>query len=121
MRGQDVHLHSQVTDGSEDLGELLPASTSLDQRAEVVLETTVDDARSMAESALQWICQNLFFLQQHRKAVSGLVHRYVPPLGCFFTSPWSNGKSCLLCSPKKHGFLDVYCVGRPDGLSWTPP
>ena len=42
VRGQDVHLNSQVKDGSEDLGELLPASTTLGQRAEVVLETTVD-------------------------------------------------------------------------------
>ena len=49
VRGQDVHLNSQVNDGSEDLGELLPASTSLDQRAEVVLETTVDAARRVRQ------------------------------------------------------------------------
>ena len=49
VRGQDVHLNSKVHDGSEDLGELLPASPSLDQRAEVVLETTVDDARRVRQ------------------------------------------------------------------------
>ena len=49
VRGQDMHLTSQVNDGSEDLGELLPTSTSLDQRAEVVLETTVDDARRVRQ------------------------------------------------------------------------
>ena len=31
--------------GTADLGELLPASASLDHRTELVLETTVDDAR----------------------------------------------------------------------------
>ena len=49
VRGQDEHLNSQVNDGSEDLGELLPATTSLDQPAEVVLETTVDDARGVRQ------------------------------------------------------------------------
>ena len=44
VRGQDVHLRSQVNDG-----ELLPTSISLDQRAEVVQETTVDDARRVRQ------------------------------------------------------------------------
>ena len=43
VRGQDVHLTSQSLVGHEDLGELLPASASLDHRTELVLETTVDD------------------------------------------------------------------------------
>ena len=41
--------NSQVHDGSEDLGELLLASPSLDQHAEVVLETTVDDAHRVRQ------------------------------------------------------------------------
>ena len=49
VRGQDVHLNSQSHVGNEDLGELLPASVSLDHRAEVVLETTVDDARRVRQ------------------------------------------------------------------------
>ena len=75
VRGQDVHLTSQSLFGHEELGELLPASASLDHRTELVLETTVDDARRvrqflsttfpsvkldrMVESASQWICLNL--------------------------------------------------------------
>ena len=49
VRGQDVHLTSQSLVGHEDLGELLPASASLDPRTAVVLETTVDDARSVRQ------------------------------------------------------------------------
>ena len=45
VRGQDVHLSSQSLVGHEDLSELLPASASLDLRTEVMLETTVGDAR----------------------------------------------------------------------------
>ena len=45
VRGQDVHVTSQSLVGHEDLGELLPASASLDHRTELVLETTVDDAQ----------------------------------------------------------------------------
>ena len=63
VRGQDVHLTSQSLVGHEDLGELLPATASLDHRTELVLETTVDDARNMldrmVESASQWICPHL--------------------------------------------------------------
>ena len=72
----DVRVNSQSHVGHEDLGELLPASASLDPRTEVVLETTVDDARRVrqipdvnhisqrkvgqnVESASQWICLNL--------------------------------------------------------------
>ena len=43
--GQDVQPHSQVDDGGEDLGELMPTSALVDLRAEIVLETTVEDAR----------------------------------------------------------------------------
>ena len=49
VRGQDVHLNSQSLVGHEDLGELLPASASLDHDTEVVLETTVDDARRVRQ------------------------------------------------------------------------
>ena len=49
VRGQDVHLTSQSLVGHEDLGELLPASGSLDHRTELVLETTVDDARRVRQ------------------------------------------------------------------------
>ena len=35
VRGQDVHLTSQSLVGHEDLGELLPASASLDHRTEL--------------------------------------------------------------------------------------
>ena len=49
VRGQDVHLTSQSLVGHEDLGELLPASASLDPRTELVLETTVDDARRVRQ------------------------------------------------------------------------
>ena len=49
MRGQDVHFTSQSLVGHEDLGELLQASASLDYRTELVLETTVDDARRMRQ------------------------------------------------------------------------
>ena len=49
VRGQDVHLTSQSLVGHEDLGELLPASASLDPRTEFVLETTVDDARRVRQ------------------------------------------------------------------------
>ena len=49
VRGQDVHLNSQSHVCHEDLGELLPASVSLDHRTEVVLETTVDDARRVRQ------------------------------------------------------------------------
>ena len=49
VRGQDVHLTSQSLVGHEDLGELLPASASLDPRTEHVLETTVDDARRVRQ------------------------------------------------------------------------
>ena len=45
VRGQDVHLSSQSLVGHEDLSELLPASASLELRTEVMLETTVGDAR----------------------------------------------------------------------------
>ena len=45
VRSQDAHLNSQSHVGHEDWGELLPTSVSLDHRTEVVLETTVDDAR----------------------------------------------------------------------------
>ena len=38
VRGQDVHLNAQSHVGHEDLGELLPASASLDHRTEVVLD-----------------------------------------------------------------------------------
>ena len=48
-RGQYVHLNSQSHVGRDDLGELLPASASLDHRTEVVLETTVDDARRVRQ------------------------------------------------------------------------
>ena len=47
VSGHDEHFKSQSLVGHEDLGELLPASASLDPRTEVVLETTVDDARSL--------------------------------------------------------------------------
>ena len=40
-----VQPHSQIDDGGEDLGELLPTSALVDLRAEIVLETTVEDAR----------------------------------------------------------------------------
>ena len=49
VRGQDVHLTSQSLVGNEDLGELLPTSASLDQHTELVLETTVDDARRVRQ------------------------------------------------------------------------
>ena len=49
VRGHYAHLHSQVNDGGEDLGELLPTSILLDQRADVVLETTVEDARRVRQ------------------------------------------------------------------------
>ena len=39
---QDVQPHSQVDDGCEDLGELMPTSALVDLRAEIVLETTVE-------------------------------------------------------------------------------
>ena len=42
---QDVQPHSQVDDGGGDLGELMPTSALVDLRAEIVLETTVGDAR----------------------------------------------------------------------------
>ena len=49
VRGQDAHFTSQSLVGHEDLGELLPASASLDLRTELVLETTVDDARRVRQ------------------------------------------------------------------------
>ena len=49
VRSQDVHLTSQSLVGHEDLGELLPASASLETRTELVLETTVDDARRVRQ------------------------------------------------------------------------
>ena len=49
VRSQDVHLSSQSLVGHEDLGELLRASASLDHRTELVLETTVDDARRVRQ------------------------------------------------------------------------
>ena len=49
VRCQDVYLTSQSLVGHEDLGELLPASASLDHRTEFVLETTVDDARRVRQ------------------------------------------------------------------------
>ena len=44
VRSQDAHFTSEFPVGHEDLGEVLPASASLERRAELVLETTVDDA-----------------------------------------------------------------------------
>ena len=44
-----MHLTSQSLVGHEDLGELLPAFASLDHRTELVLETTVDDARRVRQ------------------------------------------------------------------------
>ena len=135
VRGQDVHLTSQSLVGDEDLGELLPASASLDPRTEFVLETTVDDARRvrqipdvhhiffsvkldrMVESASQWICLNVSYLKPRRTVASGLVPHSVPILVCFFINPWSNGRSCLLCSPRKRGFLVVFCANHRDGSS----
>ena len=49
VSGHDVHLKSQSHVAHEDLGELLPASASLDPRTEAVLETTVDDARRVRQ------------------------------------------------------------------------
>ena len=49
VSGHDVHLKSHSQVAHEDLGELLPASASLDPRTEVVLETTVDDARRVRQ------------------------------------------------------------------------
>ena len=49
VRGQDLHLTLQSLVGHEDLGELLPASASLDHRTEFVLETTVGDARRVRQ------------------------------------------------------------------------
>ena len=49
VRGHDVHLKSQSHVAHEGLGELLPASASLDHRTELVLETTVDDARRVRQ------------------------------------------------------------------------
>ena len=76
VRGQDVHLSSQSLVGHEDLGELLPASASLDHRIELVLDpllmmlekygkslmsTTFPIVKldRLVESASQWICLNL--------------------------------------------------------------
>ena len=49
VNGHDVHLTSQSPVGHEDLGVLLPTSASLDHRTEIVLETIVDDARSVRQ------------------------------------------------------------------------
>ena len=49
VNGHDVHFKSQSLVGHEDLGELLPTSASLDHRTQLVLETTVDDARSVRQ------------------------------------------------------------------------
>ena len=40
-------------------------------------------------------------------------------MGCSSINPWSNGKSCLLCLPKKRGFLVVFCASHRDGSSST--
>ena len=58
----------------------------------------------MVESASQWICLNLSSLNSRRTVASGLVPHSVLLPGSSSTNPWNNGKSCLLCSPKKCGF-----------------
>ena len=55
----------------------------------------------MVESASQWICLNLSSLNSRRTVASGLVPHSVLLPGSSSTNPWNNGKSCLLCSPKK--------------------
>ena len=49
VNGHDAHFNCQSQFGHEDTGELLLASASLDPRTAVVLETTVDDARSVRQ------------------------------------------------------------------------
>ena len=139
VRGRDAHLNSQSHVGHEDLGEVLPASASLDHRTEVVLETTVDDARRVRQ------IPGVNHISQRKVGQNGrvritvdmpeyvnscchiaklylvLVPHSVLLLGCFSTNLWSNGKSCLLCSPKKHGSLVVSCVSHRDGSLLTPP
>ena len=122
VRGQDAHLTSQSLVGHEDLGELFPASASLDHRTELALETTVDDARRVRQ------IPDVNHISQRKVGQNGrvritvdmpesviLVPHSVLLLGCSFINPWNSGKSCLLCSPKKHGFLVVFCASHRDG------
>ena len=132
VRGQDVHLTSQSLLGHEEMGELLTASASLGHRTELVLETTVDYARRVRQIPdvnhisqrkvgqngrvrITVECLNLSSLKPRRTVAFGLVPRSVLLLGCSFINPWSNGKSCLLCSPRKRGILVVFCANHRDG------
>ena len=112
VRGQDVHLNSQVNDGSEDLGELLPASTSLGQRAEVVLETTVDAARRVRQIL------GINHMSQRKVGQSGRVRitSYMPES----VIPEATSQSCI-CSRSSLratvGFLLYQSVEQWEELS----
>ena len=95
VRGQDVHLTSQSLVGHEDLGELLPASASLDPRTELVLETTVDDARRVRQ------IPDVHHISQRKDGQNGRVRitvdipEYVIPVITSHSCIWSRSSLCV--------------------------
>ena len=119
--GQDVQPHSQVDAGGEDLGELLPTSALVDLRAEIVVETTVEDARrvrllpdvnhiskrKVGQQGRASITVDLPESVILDRAAFGPDPRCVHPLRCFSTNPRNNGKNCPRCCSRRRGPLDV--------------
>ena len=123
-----MHLTSQSLVGHEDLLLLWTLALSLcwkqrlmmlEECGKSLMSTTFLSVKldRVVESASQWICLNLSYLKPRRTVASGLVPHSVPTLGCSFINPWSNGRSCLLCTPRKRGYLVVFCANHQDGSS----
>ena len=100
-----------------------PQLMMLEECGKSLMSTTFLNVKldRMVASVTQWICLILSYLKARRTVAFGLVPHSVPILGCSFINPWSNGRSCLICSPKKRGFQVVFCANHQDGsLSILP-
>ena len=100
VRGQDVHFTSQSLVGHEDLGELLPASASMDPRTEHVLETTVDDARRVRQ------IHDVHHISQRKVGQNGRVRITVDMPESVIPEATSN--SCISLVPHSVPILGFY-------------
>ena len=108
VRSQDVHLNSKSHVGHEDFGELLPASLSRDRRAEVVLETTVDDARRVRQIPdVNHISQRKVG-QNSRVRITVDMHESVIPEATSHCCIWSRSLLCATAGLLLYQFVEQW-------------